>query len=132
MLRSELLLRDELILSEILIRPATAADLEAVSELLHSARLVPIDNTARFGDQYAVAVAADGTIVGVGGYERYGTDILRRSVTVDENCRSAGIGQRLSLDRMADARQRGCTTAYLLTDTASEYWPERPSETTGR
>lgn len=68
MLRSELLLRDELILSEILIRPATAADLEAVSELLHSARLAPIDNTARFGDQYAVAVAADGTIVGVGGY----------------------------------------------------------------
>lgn len=108
--------------SEILIRPATAADLEAVSELLRSARLVPIDDTAQFGDQYAVAAAVDGTIVGMAGYERYGTDILLRSVTVDEKWRSVGIGHRLSLDRLEHASVRGCTTAYLLTDTAAEYW----------
>jgi len=50
--------------SEILIRPATVAVLEAVSELPRSARLVPIDDAAQLGDQYAVAVAADGTIFG--------------------------------------------------------------------
>ena len=106
----------------ITIRPAAAGDLEAVSELLRAARLVPIDDTAQFGDQYAVAAAADGTILGVAGYERYGADVLLRSVAVAEKWRSEGIGRRLAQDRLADATQRGCATAYLLTDTAAEYW----------
>ncbi len=104
------------------IRPATTDDLKAVSELLCAARLVPIDDTAQFGDQYAVAITSDGAIVGVAGYERYATDILLRSVAVAEARRSEGIGRRLTLDRLADARQRGCTAVYLLTDTAAEYW----------
>ncbi len=108
--------------STISIRPATTGDLEAVSELLRAVRLVPIDETAQFGDQYAVAAATDGAIVGVAGYERYGADALLRSVAVAEKWRSAGIGRRLALDRLADAKQRGCTTAYLLTDTAAAYW----------
>lgn len=117
-----LLLRDQVMSSEISVRPATVGDLEAVSELLCAARLVPIDDTAQFGDQYAVAATVDGAIVGVAGYERYGADILLRSVVIAEKWRSTGIGRRLALDRLADARRRGCTTAYLLTDTAAEYW----------
>lgn len=108
--------------SNVSIRPASVDDLEAVSELLRAAHLVAIDGTAQFGDQYAVAVTDEGAIVGVAGYERYATNILLRSVAVDENWRSAGIGRRLTLNRIADAKQRGCTTAYLLTDTAAEYW----------
>ena len=108
--------------SAISIRPATIGDLEAVSELLRTARLVPIDDTAQFGDQYAVAAAADGTILGVAGYERYGADVLLRSVAVAEKWRSTGIGRRLAQNRLADATQRGCATAYLLTDTAAGYW----------
>jgi amino-acid N-acetyltransferase len=122
MLRSELLLREQVMESAISIRPATPGDLEAVSDLLLAARLVPIDETAQFGDQYAVAAAPDGAILGVAGYERYGEDILLRSVAVAEKWRSAGVGRRLTQDRLADARRRGCTTAYLLTDTAAGYW----------
>jgi amino-acid N-acetyltransferase len=108
--------------SAVSIRPAAIDDLEAVSALLRQARLVPIDDTAQFGDQYAVATTADGAIVGVAGYERYATGILLRSVAVAEERRSEGIGRRLALDRLADARRRGCRVAYLLTDTAAGYW----------
>jgi N-acetylglutamate synthase-like GNAT family acetyltransferase len=93
-----------------------------VSDLLHTARLVPIDDTAQFGDHYAVAATPEGAIVGEAGYERYAADILLRSVAVAEARRSEGIGRRLALDRLADARRRGCTAAFLLTDTAAEYW----------
>jgi N-acetylglutamate synthase-like GNAT family acetyltransferase len=95
MLRSGLLLRDEVMPLAISIRPATAGDWEAASELLGAAGLVPIGETAQFGDQYAVAVAADGTILGIAGYERYGADVLLRSVAVAEQWRSAGIGRRV-------------------------------------
>jgi hypothetical protein len=65
-LRPELLLWDEVMLSETLISPATIADLEAMSGLLRSARLVPIDDMAQFVDQYAVAAAAERSSVWAG------------------------------------------------------------------
>ena len=85
-------------------------------------RFVLFDDTAQFGPQYAVAENAEGVIVGVAGYERYGGDILLRSVAVAESQRSTGIGARLTADRLSHARAAGCSSAYLLTDTASGYW----------
>jgi amino-acid N-acetyltransferase len=99
-----------------------------VSALLAAANLVPLDDTAQFGPQYAVAEASGGAIVGVAGYERYGTDILLRSVAVAEFRRSEGIGAMLTADRLAHARSAGCSIAYLLTDTAQEYWQRRGFE----
>ena len=61
-------------------------------------------------------------MVGVAGYERYGSDILLCSVAVSEPCRSTGIGARLTADRLAYAKAQGCAAAYLLTDTARGYW----------
>ena len=104
------------------IREAHSGDWAAVSALLAEAKLVPLDNTAQFGPQYAVAEDAGGSIVGVAGYERYGADVLLRSVAVAEARRSAGIGGQLTDDRLAHAREAGCSTAYLLTDTAAAYW----------
>lgn len=104
------------------IRPANQQDLGAVSELLSAAGLVPIDDTAQYGPQYAVAEDARGAIIGVAGYERYGDDILLRSVAVAEEARSAGLGAALTADRLAHAQDHGCTAAYLLTDTARGYW----------
>ena len=104
------------------IRPATAGDLGPVSELLSAAGLVAIDETAQFGPQYAVAEDENGAVVGVAGYERYGDTILLRSVTVAETARSAGIGARLTEDRLEHACGGGCTKAFLLTDTARGYW----------
>jgi amino-acid N-acetyltransferase len=104
------------------IRRAESGDCGAIAELLSASKLVSLDETAQFGPQYAVAVAADGTVVGVAGYERYGTDILLRSVVVAESWRSTGIGARLTADRLAHAKVQGCEAAYLLTDTAENYW----------
>ncbi len=102
--------------------PAESGDRGAIAGLLSVSKLVPLDETAQFGPQYAVAVTADGTLVGIAGYERYGTDMLLRSVVVPESWRSTGIGARLTADRIAHAKAQGCDTAYLLTDTARGYW----------
>ena len=107
---------------DIRLRDAGPGDLPAVARLLAVANLVPIDGTAQFGPQYGVAEGPGGDIIGVAGYERYGADILLRSVAVAEEWRSAGIGAALTADRLAHARNTGCSTAYLLTDTAQLYW----------
>ena len=103
------------------IRDARPEDWAAVSALLAAARLVPLDDTAQFPPQYAVAEDG-GVIVGVAGYERYGPDILLRSVAVAVSHRSQGIGAQLTADRLQHAQAAGATTAYLLTDTAAPYW----------
>jgi N-acetylglutamate synthase-like GNAT family acetyltransferase len=83
------------------IRPAESGDRGAIAELLFASRLVALDDTAQFDPQYAVAVNGDGMLVGVAGYERYGADILLRSVAVSERWRSTGIGARLTADRLS-------------------------------
>jgi N-acetylglutamate synthase-like GNAT family acetyltransferase len=104
------------------IRTARSEDWSAVSELLARAKLVALDPSAQFGPQYAVAEDPTGAIVGVAGYERYGADILLRSVAVSEDWHSRGVGRQLTEDRLANAASKGCRTAYLLTDTAKAYW----------
>ncbi|HZT69425.1 MAG TPA: arsenic resistance N-acetyltransferase ArsN2 [Terriglobia bacterium] len=104
------------------IRAAESGDRGAIAALLSASKLVPLDETAQFGQQYAVAINGDGIVVGVAGYERYGSDILLRSVAVSEPWRSTGIGARLTADRLAYAKAQGCEAAYLLTDTARDYW----------
>lgn len=108
--------------SAISIRPAESGDRDTIAALLSANKLVPLDETAQFGPQYAVAVNEDGLLVGVAGYERYGSNILLRSVAVSEPWRSTGIGARLTADRLAYAKAEGCEAAYLLTDTARGYW----------
>ncbi len=108
--------------SGIRIRDARPEDLSIVAQLVVDARLVPIDDSAQFGPQYAVAEDSTGEVVGAAGYERYGADILLRSVVVAESRRSAGIGAALTEDRLTHARNAGCSSAYLLTDTAKAYW----------
>jgi amino-acid N-acetyltransferase len=110
------------VLVVVAIRPAESGDRAAIAGLLSANKLVPLDETAQFGPQYAVAVSADGILVGVAGYERYGPDILLRSVAVSETWRSTGVGARLTADRLAHAKAQGCGAAYLLTDTARGYW----------
>ena len=108
--------------ADISIRQAEIGDYGAIAELLSASKLVPLDGTAQFGPQYAAAINGDGIVVGVAGYEGYGTNILLRSVAVSEPWRSTGIGARLIADRLAHAKAEGCSAAYLLTDTARGYW----------
>jgi amino-acid N-acetyltransferase len=118
--------------TDITIRPAKNEDRKAIAELLSANKLVPLDETAQFGSQYAVAVAAGGIVVGVAGYERYGSDILLRSVAVSEAWRRAGVGARLTMDRLVHAGAQGCQAAYLLTGTARGYWERHGFSTIDR
>jgi amino-acid N-acetyltransferase len=97
------------------IRPAESGDRTMIAELLSASRLVPLDETAQFEPQYAVALNGDGMLVGVAGYERYGSDILLRSVAVSEPWRSTGIGARLTADRLTHASSQGCVGAPQTT-----------------
>lgn len=90
------------------IRPAESGDRDTIAALLSANKLVPLDETAQFGPQYAVAVNGRGIVVGVAGYERYGSDIRLRSVAVAEPWRSTGIGARLTAQRLKVAKRPTC------------------------
>lgn len=104
------------------IRPARDADLAAVKELLRRANL-PLDGLEeQFGENYAVA-ETEGEVIGVEGIERYGTDGLLRSAAVAPQWRGKGVGQALTRERIEWARGRRFSALYLLTTTASDYFP---------
>ena len=68
-------------------------------------------------------VATDGeALVGVAGLEVYGSNSLLRSLAVDEEHRSRGLGARLVDAIEAEARSRGVTALYLLTTTAAGFF----------
>jgi N-acetylglutamate synthase-like GNAT family acetyltransferase len=52
----------------------------------------------------------------------YETSGLLRSVAVACALRRSGAGRALVADRLADARERGLDTVYLLTTTAADYF----------
>jgi amino-acid N-acetyltransferase len=104
------------------IRPAEASDLAGVTTLLAEAKLVPLGSDSQFGPQYAVATRGD-LVIGVAGLELHGDDGILRSVCLHPQYRSLRIGAALVEDRVGWARDRGLRGLYLLTATASDYWP---------
>jgi amino-acid N-acetyltransferase len=117
-------------MSDITITPATAADLEPIKALLLASDLP----TAGVDDHWMTfIVARDGDkLVACGGAEAYQFVALIRSVAVDPEHRSSGIGRRIVrqlLDRLAS---RGLREFYLLTTTAEEYFRKRGFKTIDR
>lgn len=70
----------------------------------------------------------DERAVGVGGFERYGTDALLRSVVVDRGVRGAGYGTALCAGIERRARQAGVESMWGLTTTASAFFTDRGYE----
>ena len=108
---------------DVSLRPARPDDLSAVIGLLHACKLAINEVDRQFGPGFVVATAADGTVVAATGIERYGPDGLLRSAAVDPRWQRAGLGSRLTADRIAWSRREGLRALYLLTETAAEYWP---------
>lgn len=105
------------------IEEAGDGHLDQVYALLREAGL-PADGLAdQYGEQYCVAVASGGRVIGVAGLEIYGRGGLLRSVAVDEGWRGRGIGAALTRDRLAYARRYGLLEVYALTTTAAGYFP---------
>lgn len=110
---------------EILIRPATLNDKQAVEKLLQDAELAALDDSSQFGPQYAVACDANRSIIGVAGVEVYESVGLLRSVVVADGQRGQGIGKTLASNRVAWATSHGMEELYLLTNDAVEHWQSR-------
>lgn len=117
-------------MTEISISPATADDLEPIKALLLASNL-PTDGVEEHWRTFIVA--RDGErMVACGGAEAYQFVALIRSVAVEPEYRSHGIGRRIVrqlLDRLAS---RGLREFYLLTTTAEEYFRKRGFKTIDR
>ena len=104
------------------IEPRTAADRPAVHDLLRAQRL-PLEG---FDAPHVVAlIARDGSaVVGSAAIEQYGAFGLLRSVAVTDSHRGQSLGKQLTRAAIALAESRALTSLYLLTETASAFFPK--------
>lgn len=104
-----------------LLRPALPEDLSAVEDLLTASGL-PLEGLRDAFANFVVAQSGD-EIVGVAGLELCCDHALLRSVAVQPEWRSHGIGRALVTRVIADAEARGIPALFLLTTTAARYFP---------
>ena len=113
-----------------LLRAAAPGDLDAVYQLLTASGL-PTEGVAEALDSFVVAEAG-GRLVGVAGLEVCCENALLRSVAVDPEWRSRGLGRELVTRVIANAEARGIHALYLLTTTAERYFPSLGFATVAR
>jgi amino-acid N-acetyltransferase len=103
------------------VRPATAADYQAVIALLEAAAL-PTAGVPLTLDDFLVADTGAG-LVGAIGLERYGSAALLRSAVVRPGDQGTGIGASLVRALLDRARNGEVQEIYLLTTTAERWFP---------
>jgi amino-acid N-acetyltransferase len=103
------------------IHTAKQTDLPDILTLLKAAALpvVGIENHI----ETALVARDSERLLGCAAVEVYGQAGLLRSVAVDAGRRGEGLGERLTKAALELARQRGVRTVYLLTTTASHFFP---------
>ncbi|MHB8811883.1 MAG: arsenic resistance N-acetyltransferase ArsN2 [Steroidobacteraceae bacterium] len=102
------------------LRSASAADLEAIRELLVRSGLPTGDlRTAR--PEFLIA-SQDGRLIGSGALERFANAALLRSVAVEPEWRGAGVGYRIVAELERRARSAGIAQLILLTLTARDFF----------
>ncbi len=103
------------------ITPAAPADLPGILALLDASRLP----RAGIEDHVASTLVArrDSGVVGTVALELYGGAALLRSVAVATALRGQGVGVALTMAALELARQHGVRSVYLLTETASGFFP---------
>jgi amino-acid N-acetyltransferase len=105
----------------VIIDSARDTELPAILALLERAGLPPDG----LSDHLATTLVARdaSSIVGSAALELYGDAALLRSVAVDQRLRGQGLGQQLTRAALDLACQHDVTTVYLLTETASDFFP---------
>ncbi len=103
------------------IRQARATDLPAAVALLEEARL-PLEGFAEHLEHALVAEEGTG-IVGCVELEIYQDAALLRSLVVAPGQRGRRLGERLTQEALRLAGERGASDVYLLTETASGFFP---------
>ena len=109
--------------SELSIAPASPEDLPAILDLLTREHLV----TAGVPEHLASFVVAkdDGRLVACSGAEAYQFAALIRSVAVEPEYRSSGLGRRMVREIIDRLASRGLREFYLLTTNAEPYFRKR-------
>ena len=100
---------------------ATPSDVESVEALLSAASL-PLDG-AREAFALGVVGREEGRVVAAAAIERFGQAALLRSVVVDEAARGTGNGRAIVNAAEDLARAEGIGDMYLLTETATDWFP---------
>ena len=103
------------------IRSAKAQDFPAVTALLTEAGL-PVDGLDPHLGQALIA-SRENRVVGCVALEVYGKAALLRSLVVAPGVRGQGLGERLAAEVLDLARREGVQDVYLLTETASKFFP---------
>ena len=105
------------------IETATPNDLPDILALLKASALpvAGIDEHVETGG--ALVARESERLLGCAAVEVYGQAGLLRSVAVEAGRRGAGLGERLTTAALELARKRGVRNIYLLTTTASHFFP---------
>jgi N-acetylglutamate synthase-like GNAT family acetyltransferase len=104
------------------LRPASAVDWDDVTALLRAASL-PLDGVSeQFPASYFVAISGQ-QMVGTAGLERHGEHGLLRSLAVATGWQRRGVGGALVRQVQGAAAALGLTPIYLLTTTATTFFP---------
>lgn len=93
----------------------------ALAEALSTSGL-PLDDLGEPGRTFFRYRRLGGSIVGFGGFESYGEDVLLRSIVVEPAARGRGFGRSLTLLLMSRAFDAGARRAFLLTGTATAFF----------
>jgi amino-acid N-acetyltransferase len=102
------------------LRTANEADAKAISDLLERSGL-PIGDLRTSRPEFVLAINA-GHIVGIGALEHFGGEALLRSVAVEPQWRSSGVGRLLIGELERRARAAGVSELILLTLTAADFF----------
>ncbi len=101
-------------------RPVAGNDPALIAALKHAD--LPVDDLTEPGRQFFVYRTLAGAVVGYGGFERYGTEALLRSVVVMPAARNQKIGRNLVPLLAYRAFRDGARTAWLLTLNAGKFF----------
>jgi len=108
-------------MTEAIIGPATAADIDLVEALLEREHL-PLAGLRDHGE-YVLVARAGNRIVGCAALELYEDGALLRSLAVEAEHRGSGLGSELTHAALRMADTRGMPAVYLLTTTAERFFP---------
>jgi len=103
------------------IHPATSDDIPDILALLKASALPVVGIDAHI--ETALVVRDSERLLGCVAVEVYGQAGLLRSVAVEVEHRGEGWGERLTRAALELARKRGVRNIYLLTTTASHFFP---------
>lgn len=83
---------------------------------------LPVDDLVEIGRTFYAYRMRSGRLIGYGGFECYGRDVLLRSIVVSSTDRRQGIGRNLLTLLQRRAYDQGAHQAWLLTEAAAPFF----------